>query len=73
MKPYFRLEQGRRFLNAYGGCWETWGWFPLAPGRSLYYTWQDGSVYTFFGEGGASDRMELRNSKLIVLWGANPA
>ena len=48
-------------------------WFPLAPGRSLYYTWHGrNAVYTFFGEGGASDRMELRNSKLIVLVGRQP-
>ncbi len=29
--------------------------------------------YSFGGPGGHNDRMDLRNAKLIVLWGANPA
>lgn len=65
---------GSPLLNAYGGCWETWGMVSIGawPQPVLHMAGRN-AVYTFFGEGGASDRMELRNSKLIVLWGANPA
>ena len=65
---------GSWLLNAYGGCWETWGMVSIGawPQPVAHMTGRN-AVYTFFGEGGASDRMELRNSKLIVLWGANPA
>lgn len=65
---------GSPLLNAYGGSWETWGMVSIGawPQPVLKMAGRN-SAYSMFGEGGASDRMDLRNSKLIVLWGANPA
>lgn len=58
---------GGRTLAAYGGfmpVWGTtsWGALPL-PGTHM----------TGVVVGGVHDRMSVRQSKLIVLWGANPA
>jgi anaerobic dimethyl sulfoxide reductase subunit A len=65
---------GAPLLNAYGGAWETWGMVSIgAWPQPVTHMAGRSAVNTFFAEGGASDRMELRNSKLIVLWGANPA
>lgn len=63
-----------RLLNAYGGAWETWGMVSSgawpAPALNMAGRLQ---FYSFGGPGGHNDRLDLRNARLIVLWGANPA
>jgi anaerobic dimethyl sulfoxide reductase subunit A len=66
-----------RLLNAYGGAFTTWGvssegsW-PLVREKMTGVDMLTG----FYGGGGvqgAPDRMDYRKTKLVVLWGANPA
>ncbi len=57
-------------LNAYGGCVTTWGQasqggFPVVA-NSMKGEWSLGIMDT-------SDRFEVRNAKLIVLWAVNSA
>ena len=73
--PYIDLRNDAMFydsalLNAYGGCWNTWGQqsqggYPVIANK-MQGIWGIGSLE-------ANDRMDLRNSKLVVMWGANPA
>lgn len=71
------ISGGSRLLNAYGGHFTRWGvvsegaW-PLVREKMAGVDLMEG----FFGGGGvqgAPDRMDYRKSKLVVLWGANPA
>jgi anaerobic dimethyl sulfoxide reductase subunit A len=60
---------GSALLNAIGGCLTTWGQasqggFPVVS-RNMRGVWA-------LGMAEAQDRMALRHSKLIVLWGHNP-
>ncbi len=63
-----------RVLAAYGGAWGTWGMVSSgawpAPDTHMAGRMQ---FFSFGGPGGVNDRLDLRNSKLVVLWGANPA
>ncbi len=63
-----------RLLSAYGGAWETWGMVSSgawpAPDKHMAGRFQ---FFSFGGPGGHNDRLDMRNSRLIVLWGANPA
>ncbi len=63
-----------RLLAAYGGGWETWGMVSSGawPAPDLHMAGRM-QFYSFGGPGGHNDRLDLRNSRLIVLWGANPA
>ncbi|HWR41205.1 MAG TPA: molybdopterin-dependent oxidoreductase [Patescibacteria group bacterium] len=59
-----------RLLNSYGGCTTRWGdvsWgaWPVV--------WQKVTGVAGSGANDGNDRFRLRDSKLIVLWGANPA
>lgn len=59
-----------RLLSAYGGCTTRWGdvsWgaWPVV--------WQKVTGIKDSGATDGNDRFRLRDSKLIVLWGANPA
>lgn len=59
-----------RLLNAYGGCTERWGNVSWGAWPVVY------QAVTGLPENGAAsgnDRFRLRDSKLIILWGANPA
>lgn len=63
-----------RLLSAYGGAWETWGMVSSGawPAPALHMAGRM-QFFSFGGPGGHNDRLDLRNSRLIVLWGANPA
>jgi anaerobic dimethyl sulfoxide reductase subunit A len=71
MTPFFGAP---RLIAAYGGAWETFGMVSAGawpvPDAQMAGRMQFNS---FGGPGGHNDRLDLRNSKLIVLWGANPA
>ncbi|MBP2637451.1 MAG: anaerobic dehydrogenase, typically selenocysteine-containing [Firmicutes bacterium] len=59
-----------RLLNSYGGCTTRWGdvsWgaWPVV--------WQKVTGVAGTGANDGNDRFRLRDSKLIILWGANPA
>lgn len=59
-----------RLLNSYGGCTTRWGdvsWgaWPVV--------WQKVTGLQDNGALAGNDRFRLRDSKLIILWGANPA
>ena len=65
----------KRALNLYGGCVDSWStvsqgsW--MASGRLIgLYPPRPGG---FDAEGSLGDRMDLRRSELIVMWGVNPA
>lgn len=63
-----------RLLNHLGGAWENWGMVSVgAWPQPVTHMAGRNQIMGFFGEGGYNDRLDLRNSKLIVLWGANPA
>jgi anaerobic dimethyl sulfoxide reductase subunit A len=68
------LFSAPRVLAAYGGAWGTWGMVSSgawpAPDAHMAGRMQ---FFSFGGTGGHNDRLDLRNSRLIVLWGANPA
>jgi len=59
-----------RALNLYGGHVGTWG-------TTSWGSWRWGSAVIGLQEGyfeqSINDRMDLRNSQLIVMWGLNPA
>lgn len=53
-------------LNAYGGCMTYWG-------CTSDGAWPKPQEFMNGGRSrGSNDRLDLRNSKLIVLWGSNP-
>jgi len=68
--PSTRGDEIHRTLGLYGGFTEAWG-------STSYGAWPDtyrhvtGISVIPFNSG--NDRMRLRQAKLIVLWGANPA
>jgi len=54
-------------INAYGGCMAYWG-------STSDGAWPKPQQFMNGGRSrGSNDRLDLRNSKLIVLWGSNPA
>lgn len=60
-----------RLMSAYGGCTTRWGdvsWgaWPVVWQKVTGITTDNGSM-------AGNDRFRLRDSKLIILWGANPA
>ncbi|HEX9014802.1 MAG TPA: molybdopterin-dependent oxidoreductase, partial [Chloroflexota bacterium] len=59
-----------RVLSAYGGHMATWG-------TTSDGAWPRPNMHMQAGPGGtaasSNDRLDLRNARLIVLWGANPA
>ena len=58
---------GSRLLNAFGGAMTTYG-------MVSYGAWPQVNLKTRgILMGGANDRMQLRNAKLLVMWGSNPA
>ena len=58
---------GSRLLNAFGGAMTSYG-------MVSYGAWPQVNLRTRgLVMGGANDRMDIRNAKLIVFWGANPA
>jgi anaerobic dimethyl sulfoxide reductase subunit A len=63
----FGANVGSPLLNAIGGCLTTWGSTSvgLAPLVKNFMIGPD--------SGAEQDRMSLRHSKLIVMWGYNPA
>ena len=62
------LSQGsHQLLNAYGGCMAYWG-------CTSDGAWPKPQQFMNGGRArGSNDRLDLKNSKLIVLWGSNPA
>lgn len=59
-----------RVLNAYGGCTERWG---SVSWGAWPVVWQQVTGIKDTGAASGNDRFRLRDSKLIILWGANPA
>ncbi len=66
----------KRTLNLYGGCVDSWttgshgSW--MASGK-LIGLYQPAGEHGFDADGALGDRMDLRESELIVMWGVNPA
>jgi anaerobic dimethyl sulfoxide reductase subunit A len=57
---------GVEHLNLLGGCLGSWGLVSVG-------AFPAPSIKMKGGQGGVNDRLDLRNSKLIVLFGSNPA
>ena len=55
-----------RLLNAYGGGVPIWGMVSAG-------AWPAPTAFMAGGLTGGNDRLNYRNSKLVVLWGSNPA
>ena len=60
-----------QFLNALGGAVMSWGVTSDGAWPLPVFVMGGGLPASFFLP--ANDRMDMRNSKLLVLWGANPA
>ena len=66
----------KRVLNLLGGCVDSWGtgshgaWMAAGRLTGLYPPAADGG---FDASSAVGDRMDLRESELIVMWGVNPA
>ncbi len=73
---YCRGGEVKRTINLFGGCVDTWVTDSLG---SWMGTGKRIGLYKKIGESGfdyrnsVGDRMDLRNSELVVMWGANPA
>ena len=73
---YNRGGEMKRTLNLYGGCVDSWttgshgSW--MASGRLVGLYRPEGAT-GFDAAGALGDRMDLRESELIVMWGVNPA
>lgn len=61
---------GSRMMNAYGGAMSSWGTVSWGAWPATSAFMQTGSIWNLAI---TSDRSEIKKSKLIVLWGSNPA
>lgn len=60
------LGKGTPLLNSYGGCMAYWG-------CTSDGAWPKPQQFINGGRSrGSNNRLDLRNSKLVVLWGSNP-
>lgn len=67
-------QTGSRLLNACGGRFGRWGTTSSGSWPQVTQNMQGIShMNSWGGEGSVNDRLDYRNAKLIVLWGANPA
>ncbi len=73
---YCRGGEVKRAINLFGGCVDTWvtdslgSWMGTGKRIGLYKKTGPGGFETRTSIG---DRMDLRNSELVVMWGVNPA
>ena len=73
---YCRGGEIKRAINLFGGCVDSWmtdsygSWMGTGKRIGLYNRKEGNKFETFTSIG---DRMDMRNSELVVMWGVNPA
>jgi len=66
----------KRAINLFGGCVDSWmtdsygSWMGTGKRIGLYHKKEGNKFETFTS---ISDRMDMRNSELVIMWGVNPA
>ena len=74
---YCRGGEIKRTLNLFGGCVDSWmtdslgSW--MGTGKRIGIYKKRGKGYGFESSTSIGDRMDIRNSELVVMWGVNPA
>ena len=73
---YCRGGEIKRTINLFGGCVDSWmtdsygSWMGTGKRIGLYNRKEGSKFETFTSIG---DRMDMRNSELVIMWGVNPA
>ena len=73
---YCRGGEIKRTINLFGGCVDSWmtdslgSWMGTGKRIGIYNRRKGNGFETYTSIG---DRMDLRNSELVIMWGVNPA